>query len=879
MPAPYPQQPVKLQHGTLVNHYTAASAILPTSIHGGTSWPIELVIWIDPSPFESIWMRDAGILLGCFVMFCAIATWGARQTKKQHQQHTEIREAARRLEHYQQERFLLATETANIGVWEYRLPDGLFEWNSSMKRMYGAEHMASRIPYAQWLSMVDEQDRPRVNTLMQRTGTQDSVFEYQFNIRRKSDGLLRNIQARAKLHRTNEEDQLRVVGIHIDITTQQQSELALQEAEERFRSAFQSAAIGMAMLSPSGMLTQVNAALCNWVGYDEAELLQMDYVSITHPEDAMLHWPTATEIGSDIRDDYQVEQRYIHKNGRVLWGLMAVSAVRDKTQKILHLIMQVQDITARKQHETALIEREHFLRTLSECLPGLVSYWSTDQLCHFANKNHEKFNGLSIDKMRGQHLRKVLGEETYEQHQHHIEGVLAGKQQRFERNDTQSTSKTVDMLVHLIPDILYGKVEGFFSISTNITDFKAQQRELQRINKELIDRTKQAEAANKAKGAFLANMSHEIRTPMNAIIGLLQLVEETPLTPTQRDYIRKTGGAAEVLLNVLNDILDISRVEANQLELSVARFNLEQLLSNSIGLFSYRADEKNIRIFYSKDESCPQSLLGDRLRLAQILNNLLSNAIKFTEKGHIHLHVQMTANTRQLEFRIQDTGIGMTEAQCQLLFKPFSQVDESPSRRYGGAGLGLSICKQLTELMQGTIWVKSQLAQGTTFHFTIPCLEPSYALTPTEHSAPPQETEATNTQPNHSVLQGQHILVVDDHPLNRMVASEMLTKWGAQVELANDGIQAVEACLKQTFQWVLMDLQMPEMDGFEATRIIRSKLGDKAPPIIALTASASETDRINLLEAGMCDQIIKPFKKSDLEKRLVNAFVSMENTP
>ncbi|WP_442918734.1 ATP-binding protein [Limnobacter sp.] len=422
------------------------------------------------------------------------------------------------------------------------------------------------------------------------------------------------------------------------------------------------------------------------------------------------------------------------------------------------------------------------------------------------------------------------------------------------------------MLVHLIPDVLYGKVEGFFSISTNITDFKAQQRELERINHILTERTEQAEAASKAKGAFVANMSHEIRTPMNAIMGLLQLLEDTELQAKQRDYLNKIGSAADVLLNVLNDILDISRVEANKLELSNSRFLLDQVLSKTTDLFGYRAVEKAIQLHCTKDASCPVSLRGDRLRLAQILNNLLSNALKFTDKGHIHLQVQSTDNGRQLLFSVKDTGIGMSEEQCAELFKPFSQVDDSSSRRYGGAGLGLSICKNLVELMGGKIWVESTPTQGSSFHFTVNCVEPEFTIQPEDLYALKllHQSPSTAQGPVAPPLLKKHVLVVDDHQLNRMVASEMLKKWGAKVSLAVNGVEAVQACLSEQFDIVLMDLQMPEMDGFEATRQIRENMGNAAPPIVAVTASASKQDRLEILNAGMCEHLIKPFKKETL---------------
>lgn len=854
-----------IEHGLFEQHYFSS---LPLASPGelNLTVPLHLVSWADTSLAKDEWREQTVSLFLGYVAFCILAMLMVRASISHQAQQSQAKEKAKADQQFNDERFQLATESAGIGVWEYSIQDQMVRWDKAMRVIYGVQHDQELITQQEWLSYVVPEDANKLGKILLEASKSHDTLHFYFDIKRASDGRVRHIQARAKTHWDCEGVPYRLIGVNVDVTVQRQFEDALREAEARFRSSFEWAAIGMAMLDFKGKFLQVNKALSNILGYSEEELLGFSFDAITHPQDTMQHTHLVRDVLKGRRHNYQLEKRYIHKDGNVIWVSLSVSAVRNDKGRVIYFISQILDITERKRNEATLIEREHFLRTLSECLPGLVSYWSTDLRCHFANKNHEKWSSVSADKMRGQHMRKVLGEDLFQHDHKYVLGVLEGNKQRFERRKPLPSGGHADMLVHLIPDVLYGKVEGFFSISTNITDFKAQQRELERINNALTDRTQQAEAASKAKGAFLANMSHEIRTPMNAIMGLLQLLEDTELQAKQRDYLSKIGSAADILLNVLNDILDISRVEANKLELSNSRFLLDQVLSKTTDLFAYRAEEKAIQLYCTKDTNCPVSLKGDRLRLAQILNNLLSNALKFTDKGHIHLQVQTIQNGEQLQFSVKDSGIGMNAEQCSNLFKPFSQVDESSSRRYGGAGLGLSICKSLVELMGGNIWVESIPKQGTTFHFTVNCIDPEFTIRPEDKSVLKLQaaTPVVESGPSIPPMLNKRVLVVDDHRLNRMVASEMLKKWGAKVNLAENGKEAVEACLAEPFDLVLMDLQMPEMDGFEATAKIIQELGSNAPPIIAVTASASEQDRMDILSAGMCEHVIKPFKKETL---------------
>jgi PAS domain S-box-containing protein len=639
---------------------------------------------------------------------------------------------------------------------------------------------------------------------------------------------------------------------------------ALGASEERFRNAFDHAGIGMALVGKDGRCLQVNRMLCRMLGYTKEELLAKTFQDITHPDDLGADLAHVNDLLAGRGSHYQMEKRYYHRKGHIVQARLTVSLLHDATGAPLHFISQIEDVTEWMQTAAQLRESEERLRTLSNATFEAIVISENGRVL---DVNDQALAMLRIERAEviG---RSILDFVAPASRADVKEAVRTGRETAYEHQ-----------LLRNDGEVFYGEARGRMMLIgdrhlrvTALRDITARKQ----LETELRSARDQALAASRMKSEFLANMSHEIRTPMNGVLGMADLLMDTPLNEEQRQMGQVIHGSAERLLAIIDDILDFSKIEAGRFRIEAEEFDLGEQVDQALALLSPRAQNAGLVLESDLPSDLPDRLCGDAGRIRQVLINLLGNAVKFTERGGVRVKARALVPSAPLRYafrlEVRDTGIGIAADHKTRLFQPFTQADGSTTRKYGGTGLGLAISRQLLELMGGRIGVESEPGLGSTFWFELelPLVETSGPAVVPVVVAPP-------------VPERMHarVLVAEDNAANQLVIRLTLEKLGVSHDLVADGQAVIERLAAAPYAAVLMDCQMPELDGYETTRRIRAGAAGedrRQTPIVALTAHAMTSDRNKCMKAGMDEYLSKPVRLDDLQAVLQRFGVAFQPT-
>jgi PAS domain S-box-containing protein len=613
-----------------------------------------------------------------------------------------------------------------------------------------------------------------------------------------------------------------------------------------FESAFLNAPIGMALFSTQGAFLKVNPAFCTLCGYDEAFLLTATFQKITPAEDVPESLERMAQLLAGEIDSYRIDKRYIRGDGTMVWTQVAVSMVRE-AEAPPYFIAQCEDLTSRRQARAKIEESEARYRLIAENTSDMIVRSDLTGRITFIASSCESQTGYSPDDMLGQRPMDFAHSEDVPGVRRVFTALLNGEAggRALWRVVHKATGemKWLESYPSLLRDPDTDTPIGFLDVIRDVTDQVLQRQALAAARAE-------AEAAAAVKSEFLANMSHEIRTPLNAILGFSDLLaRQTCLDSASRRFVDQLMTSSQGLLAIVNDVLDFSRLEAGQVEILPMATCPGDLARDVLEMFTPLAEAKDLTLRLALDKALPDGVLIDAGRVRQVLVNLIGNAVKFTHQGQVSLEVDYCGETSRLRLTVADTGEGLTKAQQGKLFQRFSQVDGSQTRRHGGAGLGLAICKGLAEAMGGAIHLESEPNRGARFTLDLP--------------APPADADQALGAGETASLEGVKILVVDDNRANRELARALLEHFGAEVLDAADGCAALVAALLTPVDVIMMDLRMPGLSGSDAMAAIRAEPGpNQATPILAFTA---ETEVASLGEDGGFDGLVrKPIVATDL---------------
>jgi len=767
-------------------------------------------------------------------------------------------------------------EGTNVGTWEWNPATGEILINERWAEMLGYQISELKpLTIETWNLLTHPDDLTRAYALLEKHFSGEiPYYECELRMRHKKNQWVWILDRGRVASRTADGAPLLVSGTHLDISVRKQMEQQLNESHQILQDVLESIPVRVFWKDLDGRYLGCNSLFARDIGGTRPENItgENDF-SITTPEMAAMYRADDRAVIESGTGKINYEEALVTPEGGQLWLRTSKIPLRNTEGQIYGILRTYEDITESKRAQEALRESESNLSQLFKAAPVPMAFaferdgyrgttWNAAwyRTFGYSPEQAEGRSGNDIGMWVNPDDRNRLIEDAAQPGGADFEAIL--QHQDGTVRDCAIYARIIGTIGKRIVTIVY----------LDITDRKRAER---------------AEAANLAKNQFLAHMSHEIRTPMNAILGMTHLALDARNAGQQRRLLLTVQQAAKSLLGILNDILDLSKIEAGQLQLDQRPFRIDRLLETLVSTMNVPAVEKGLKLEVIKAPGVPQAVVGDDLRLHQILLNLVGNAVKFTAQGSVTIQVEPAVEegaeeaVSRLHFSVTDTGIGISPDKLEAIFKSFEQADNSYAREYGGTGLGLSISRLLTALMGGTMWVESEPGRGSTFHLTLdlePCATELADPSPVDH--------------DHSGLEVKdlRILVVDDNEVNRDVASMMLEK-DHRVTTAANGLDALGVLRGQTFDLVLMDVQMPLMDGLTTTKIIRAleerlplqvdlskellgELGNRLRgghlPIVAMTAHAMSEDREMCLIAGMDSYITKPFQPEHLTEMLVS---------
>jgi PAS domain S-box-containing protein len=884
-----------------------------------------------------------------------------------------------------------AQKIAKLGVWEYDMVADKLEWSDEIYNIFELDKDSYNPTYQSFLEIIAPQDREKVNSAYQNAIKEKKPYNVSHQVVLAS-GKIKYVQEQSDIEYDKNGNPIKAIGTVYDITHIEELSQKINTERQRYKKLMELSAEGIFIMSAKdGSLIEYSQEVCRLLGYSQEELKNINILDwdkdIKSPQE---YKEIISHIGSE---PITIERTHTRKDGTTYTAGMQVVKIELNGEELLYA--SVRDISYLKDMAKVIEEQKELYETLFYKSPD--AYFIMDinsgtiKDCNIAGQeilrgSKDEIVGLRADEVSP--MYQPDGSLSIDSVAQKISGAIEYGKIRFEwvhkRLDGEEFWAEVTAGVVRI----YGE-DSIFVTWRDISENKLLEEGILKVKDEAVK-------ANRAKSQFLANMSHEIRTPLNGIIGLTELVLDTKLSPIQKDYLSKSKQSSLALLNVINDILDYSKIEAGKLDIVDSEFRVNELLKNISGLFGYKIYQKGLDFAYNIDKNVPDILIGDALRITQIINNLLGNSVKFTQNGYIVLAIDMIDRDEsdiKLKFSIKDSGIGINEEKKKKLFRAFEQGDNSTTKEYGGTGLGLMISKQLVELMGGEIWFDSRVDEGSEFSFVLSLgyisriksrdldlshlaqskfiivedneLERQY-LRKILESWKIDVSEASDGDEAYSMLDKNHydymlldwkmpkvdgvelllklkeksisipkivmvtayekkelissakekdveiekvlekpytpstlynaisdnsistiedivdinrelklketkkVLIVEDNTTNQIVATKMLQKVGFDTVIANNGQEAVDMCKDSIFDIIFMDLQMPVLDGFDATKEIRDM--GITTPIIALSAAVMQKDKELTKEAGMDNHIAKPINKSELYEIIKSYF-------